>query len=150
MSSSVTGERVAGNLVRENWDDVGKLILRITVGFLLILHGVGKLEHGIAWMRGPLSHFHLPFFIGYGVYLGEVLAPVLIFIGFLTRPAALVVVIDLVMAIVLVAHTRLFTLNRGGSYGLEIEAFYLLLGVVLFFQGPGRYSVTRGRGQWWL
>ncbi len=136
--------------IRENWDDVGKLVLRFTVAFLLIFHGIGKLEHGIAWMRGPLSHFHLPFFVGYGVYVAEVLAPVLIFIGFLTRPAALVVVFDLVMAIVLVAHGRLFELTRGGSYALEAEAFFLLLGLVLFFQGPGRYSITRGHGPWWL
>lgn len=136
--------------VRANWDDVGKLLLRFTIAFLLIFHGIGKIEHGIAWMRGPLSHFHLPFFIGYGVYVGEVVAPILIFLGILTRPAALAVVVDLLMAIILVAHTRLFTLTRGGSYGLEIEAFFLLLGIVLFFQGPGRYSITRGRGAWWL
>lgn len=139
-----------GDDVRSSWDDVGKLILRFTIAFLLIFHGIGKIEHGIAWMHGPLSRFHLPFFIGYGVFVGEIVAPILIFVGFLTRPAALVVVFDLLMAIILVAHTRLFTLNRGGSYGLEVEAFFLLLGIVLFFQGPGRYSITRGRGGWWL
>lgn len=138
------------NEVRGNWDDVGKLILRFTVAFLLIFHGIGKIEHGIAWMRGPLSHFHLPFFIAYGVYIGEVVAPILVFLGILTRPAALAIVIDLVMAIVLVAHGRLFSLNRGGSYALEAEAFFLLLGIVLFFLGPGRYSITRGRGAWWV
>ncbi len=138
------------NTVRDNWDDVGKLVLRITVGFLLIFHGISKLEHGIAWMKGPLSAFHLPFFVGYGVYVAEVLAPVLIIIGFLTRPAALVVVFDLVMAIALVAWHRMFALSQGGGYALEAEAFYLLLGIVLFFQGPGRYSVTRNRGAWWL
>ena len=136
--------------VRENWDDVGKLVLRFTVSFLLIFHGIGKLEHGIAWMHGPLSAAHLPFFIGYAVYVGEVIAPILIFVGFLTRPAALVVIIDIIMAIVLVAYHRLFALTRGGSYALEREAFFLLLGIVLFFQGPGRYSVTRGRDPWWM
>ncbi|HUX11646.1 MAG TPA: DoxX family protein [Spirochaetia bacterium] len=133
---------------RENWDDVGKLILRFTIAFLLVFHGIGKLEHGIDWMKAPLAHFHLPFFVGFGVYVAEIVAPVLILVGLLTRPAALVVVFDLVMAIVLVAHARIFELTKGGSYALEAEAFFLLLGVVLFFQGAGRYSVTRGRGFW--
>lgn len=150
MSNYVKSDRSAGSFVRENWDDVGKLILRITIAFLLFFHGLGKLEHGIAWMRGPLSHFGLPFFIGYGVYVGEVLAPVLIFLGIFSRPAALAIVIDIVMAIVLIAHTRLFALSRGGAYGLQTEAFFLLLAVVVFFQGPGRYSISRGRGPWWL
>jgi putative oxidoreductase len=138
------------SIPRDNWDDIGKLVLRFTVAFLLIFHGIGKVEHGIAWMKGPLSAYHLPFFIGYGVYVAEIIAPVLILVGFLTRPAALVVVFDLIMAILLVAWHRLFALTKGGSYALEAEAFFLLLGVVLFFQGPGRYSVTRDHGPWWL
>jgi len=135
--------------VRGNSDDIGKLILRIAVAFLLVFHGIAKIEHGIAWMRGPLAHYHLPFFIGYGVFVAEVAAPFFILVGLFTRPAALVVVFDLVMAVVLVAHARLFEVTRGGSYALEVEGFFLLLGLVLFFQGPGRYSVTRGRGPWW-
>ena len=136
-------------LTQNRWDDIGKLVLRLTVGLLLLFHGIAKLGRGIAWMHGPLAALHLPFFVGYGVYVGEVLAPVLIIVGFLTRPAALAVVIDLIMAIVLVAWHRMFELAKSGGYALESEAFYLLLGVVLFFQGPGRYGVTRGRGAWW-
>jgi len=134
---------------RDNWDDIGKLVLRITVSLLLVLHGIGKIARGIAWMHGPLAAYHLPFFIGYGVYVGEVIAPVLILVGFLTRPAALVVVFDIIMAVVLVAWHRLFELTKGGSYALEAEAFFLLLGLVIFFQGPGKYSASRGNGAWW-
>jgi len=134
--------------VRNDRDDLGKLILRITVGALLTFHGIRKILTGIAWMHGPLAALHLPFFVGYGVYVGEVVAPILIVFGLLTRPAALIVVVDLVMAIVLVAWHRLFALSQSGGYALEAEAFYLLLGIVLFLQGPGRFSVSRGRGFW--
>ena len=49
-------------------DDLGKLILRLAVGVLLLLHGIAKIRGGIGWMAGPLGAIGLPAFIGYGVY----------------------------------------------------------------------------------
>ena len=82
-------------------DDIGKLILRLTVAVLLGFHGVSKLKNGIGWMAGPLRSHHLPMFVGYGVYVAEVVAPVLLILGILTRLAALVIVFELFMALVL-------------------------------------------------
>ena len=73
------------------WDDLGKLILRVTVAGLLIFHGISKLKAGIGWMAGPLGAAHLPFALGYGVYVAEVLAPVLLVLGIFTRPAAVII-----------------------------------------------------------
>jgi putative oxidoreductase len=126
----------------------GKLLLRIATGGLLLFHGVSKLINGVAWMSGPLSEFHLPFFIAYGVYVGEIVAPIFIILGIWTRPAALVIAFDLFMAIVLVSHTRMFSINPGGGWGIELDAFYLLNAVVLFFLGAGKISVTGENGKW--
>jgi len=126
-------------------DDFGKLVLRCLVGALLLVHGVVKIERGIEWMRGPLTAFHLPFFVAYGVYVGEVLAPVFLILGYLTRPAAFVVMMDLVMAIVLVAHKKMSIVTQGGAYGLEAELFFLFGGLVILLLGPGRYGLTRSR-----
>ncbi len=126
----------------------GRLLLRITIGGLLLFHGISKLHHGVSWMAGPLGAFHLPFFIAYGVYVAEVLAPVLIILGIWTRPAALVVAFDLFMAILLVAHARMFSLSPGGSWGIETEAFYFLTALALFFLGAGKLSVTGANGKW--
>jgi putative oxidoreductase len=127
-------------------EDTGKLILRLTVGGLIIFHGISKIIHGVAWMSGPLGAAHLPFFIAYGVYVGEVVAPIFIILGLWTRVASLVVAVNMVFAVALEAWRLAPTINRGGGWGLELEAFYFLVAVAVFLLGPGKYSVTRGKG----
>jgi putative oxidoreductase len=129
-------------------DDVGKLLLRLAVGGVLLFHGVFKLQHGVAWIAGPLGEFGLPGFLAYGTYVGEVVAPVLIVLGAWTRPAALVVAFDLFMAIVLVLRPRVFTVNEmGGAWGIEVEALFLLGALALVFLGAGRYRLARGESR---
>lgn len=130
-------------------DDVGKLILRLMLAVLLGFHGVSKLEKGISWMAGPLSAYHLPMFVAYGVYVAEVLAPILLVLGILTRPAALVIAFDLVMALVLVVRGSAFQLQRqGGGLGAELQFLYLFSAVALSFLGSGRFAVSKGQGRW--
>lgn len=144
MASAVTAAEpiVAG-------EDVGKVLLRVTVAVLLLFHGVAKIQNGIAWMAGMLQQYHIPAFVGYGVYVGEVVAPILLILGILTRPAALVIAFDMVMAILLAQRDKFFARNpQGGAWGVEIEMFFLLTAVAVFFLGSGRYAVSRGRGRW--
>src|SRR3954466_11975800 len=109
---------------RLGWDDVGKLILRLTVAGLLVFHGIAKLKNGIGWMAGPLQQHHLPVFLGYGVYVAEIVAPILLILGIFTRPAALIITFDLFMAIVLVVSGRAFEISpRSGGLGGEVELF---------------------------
>ncbi len=129
-------------------ENMGKLILRLTVAGLLLFHGISKLIHGVSWMAGPLAAFHLPAFISYGVYVGEVVAPILILVGTYTRLAGLVVSFDLFMAFLLVSNSRLYTVNPGGGWGLELDAFYFLGGLCIFFLGAGKYSLGGGTGKW--
>src|SRR5437660_1774682 len=91
--------------------DTGKLILRLAVAILLGFHGISKLTKGIAWMAGPLQGHHLPIFLSYGVYIAEVIAPLLLIIGVLTRPAALVIAFELSMALYLVLGAKTFAIN---------------------------------------
>jgi putative oxidoreductase len=81
--------------------------------------------------------------------VGEILAPVLIIIGLRTRLAALVVAIDMIMAIWLAHAGNLFMVKEaGGAWAIEIEAFYLLASLAIFFAGGGQYSVSKGRNVW--
>ena len=98
-------------------------------------------------MSGPLAAAHLPFFIAYGVYVGEIVAPIFLIIGLWTRVASLVVAFNMVMAISLEAWRLAPTINRGGGWGVEVEAFFLLTALTVFFLGAGRYSISRGQGQ---
>ena len=126
--------------------DVGRLILRLTLAGLILFHGIDKVLHGIAWMSGPLRSAGLPQVVGYGVFLGEVVAPLFVILGLGTRVAALVIVANMVMALVLDAGRFILTINSVGGWGVETEAFYLLSAVTLFFVGGGGISVTRGKG----
>ena len=124
-------------------EDIGKLILRFTTAGLILFHGINKVIHGVAFMGNALTDFHLPGFIAYGVFLGEVVAPLFILLGAWTRIASLVVVFNMIMAIFLEAHRNTFVIQRTGAWGLEAEAFYLLTALVILLIGAGRYAVVR-------
>jgi putative oxidoreductase len=111
--------------------DAALLILRLALGLLILLHGINKLPPE----RG------LPSVLAYGVYLGEIVGPVLIIIGVWTRLGALLIVANMIVAI-LVAHLGdLFVINKQGGYELELQAMYLFSAVALTLTGAGRYSV---------
>jgi len=129
-------------------NDSGKLVLRLTIGVLLLLHGIAKLKGGVGWMAGPLGAFGLPAFVGYGAYVGEIVAPLLLIAGKWTRLAGVVVAINMLGAIILVQRDKIAALNQGGGWAIELEMLFLLGGIALFLLGSGRYSVSRGLGRW--
>src|SRR5688572_10701395 len=133
---------------RAGWDDWGRLLLRLAVGGLLIFHGIAKLKNGIGWMAGPLSGLGLPAFVGYGVYVGEVIAPIFLILGKWARIAGLVVAFNMVAAIVIALRDKMFTLNMGGGWAIELELMFLLGGVTVFLLGSGKYSRSKGIGRW--
>ena len=129
-------------------EDIGKLILRVTVGVLLLFHGVSKLIGGIGFITAMVAGAGLPPAFGYLVYIGEVVAPALILIGFWTRPAALVVVINMIVALLLVHTKQFFTMADTGGWALELQALYAMVPLSLAFLGAGRYSLGGINGKW--
>ncbi|MDR2081703.1 MAG: DoxX family protein [Campylobacteraceae bacterium] len=121
---------------------IGKLILRCTVGVLMFFHGISKLK-GLDGIKGMLSGSAFPEFFAYGVYAGEILAPILLIIGFKTRLAALILVINMIFIIVLAHASSLFALSQHGGLAIETIYFYLFVSVAVFFLGGGKYSVDR-------
>lgn len=118
--------------------DAGRLVLRLTLGVLLLLHGISKLQGGVGSVMDALSHVGLPTWIA---YVGEVVAPLLLIVGVWTRSAALVVVVNMVMAIALVHMGDLFRFAPTGGWALELQGFYLFGAVAIALLGAGRYSV---------
>lgn len=124
----------------------GVLLLRLTVAGLMLFHGVAKLRHGLAPIESMLAAAGLPPWIAYGVIVGEVIAPILILAGVLVRPAALVIAVNMVVAVALAHPSQLFTIGRTGGYGLELQAFYLfgaLAIAMLVDGGSGRRAGGR-------
>jgi putative oxidoreductase len=121
--------------------DAALLILRVVLGLLILLHGINKLPPPPEFLITALSARGLPSVLAYGVYLGEIVGPILIIIGIWTRVGALLIVANMIVAL-FVAHTGdLFHLNKQGGYQLELQAMYLFTAVALALTGAGRYSV---------
>jgi putative oxidoreductase len=128
-------------------DDAGKLILRLTLGMLLLMHGLHKLMNGIDGINAIVIANGWPQWIAYGVLVGEVLAPALIILGVITRAAALVVAVNMLVAIYLAHGHQLLQLTKTGGWILELQAMFLFVAIVIAFLGAGHYSLggTRGR-----
>ena len=128
-------------------DDLGKLLLRIALALLILLHGVSKIFEGIDPIIGMLTKAGLPPAAGYLVYVGEGIAPLLILFGAWTRIAALVVAINMIVAIMLVHSHEIFTLTKNGGWALELQGFYLITAIVIAMLGAGRYSIAGTTGR---
>jgi putative oxidoreductase len=138
----------ATNISLYSRDDQGKLFLRVILATLLLFHGVSKLVGGVSFIAGMLEKAGLPGMFGYLVYIGEVIAPLLILFGIFTRAAALVVVINMIVALLLVHTSQFFTVNDTGGWALELQGMYLGGAIVVALLGAGRYSVGGAAGRW--
>ena len=129
-------------------DDAGKLVLRVTVGVLVLLHGIAKIANGPDHILGLMEKIGMPPELGYAVYIGEVIAPVLLIVGLFTRPAALIVAINMIVAIYLVHMNELFALGKTGGWALELQGMFLFGALAVALLGAGRYSVGGPYGKW--
>jgi putative oxidoreductase len=128
-------------------NDLGKLILRVTLGVLILLHGIAKLTGGVDGIVGMVEKTGMPGALGYLVYVGEVVAPLLLILGLWTRLAALVVAINMVVAVALVHMGELFTLGKQGGWALELQGMFLFAAIGVALLGAGRFSVGGARGR---
>ncbi len=125
-------------------ESTGKLILRIVLGVLILLHGISKLRNGIGWLDGALVNAGLPVFFKYGVYVGEVLAPLAVIAGYYARVGAWLIAVNLLFAFGLVHGAELFAIDpESGGLGLEVQYMFFFTAIALALVGPGRYAVNQ-------
>lgn len=129
-------------------DDLGKLILRVSVALLMLLHGIAKLQGGVGGIAGMLAGYGLPGFLAYGVYLGEVVGPILVIIGLFTRIGALLMVGNMLVAIALAHMSELFTIGQMGGWALETQGLFLFGSVAIALLGAGRLSIGGVHGRY--
>ena len=128
--------------------DVGRLLLRLSLGLLILLHGVSKIRGGPGFVLDVVEKAGLPDPFGYLVYVGEVVAPLLVVTGLWTRAAALVIAINMIVAILLVHTGQLFQLSPEGGWALELQGLYLTVPIAIALLGAGLYSVAGSKGRW--
>jgi putative oxidoreductase len=125
----------------EKFRDLGLLLLRATFGLYMALgHGWGKIVGGPeqwAGLGGTMEIFGLgfaPTFWGFMAAVAEFVGALLIALGLLTRPAALLLTIN--MGVAATAH---MTGTIEGSPEMALLYGFVFLSLVLV--GPGKYSV---------
>ncbi len=128
--------------------DLGKAILRIVLGVLILLHGISKLMAGPGFVEQVVAQAGLPGPVAYLVYIGEVVAPILLIIGLWARAAGLIVAINMVFALALVHAKQFGEMAPTGGWALELQGMYLAAALVVALIGAGRLSVGGVDGKW--
>jgi putative oxidoreductase len=122
-------------------DNIAKLLLRVALGVLILFHGVHKLIYGIGGVEGMLSSAGLPTFLAYGVYVGELIVPIFIILGLYARVASLFLALNMLSAIYL-AYDFSISIGKFGGLVIETPLLYLVMSLLVFFLGSGKYSVN--------
>lgn len=123
--------------------DSAKLLLRLALGLLILLHGIAKIQAGIGFISGMVTGAGLPAWLAYGVYVGEVVAPLMVIAGWYATIGAVIIAVNMLFAIGLVHQAELFSLGPQGGWALELQGMYLFTAIAVALLGPGRYSVNR-------
>lgn len=130
--------------MRKN-QDIGKLILRITVGGLMIFHGIHKLIHGHDFIINQLQSVGLPKWLWLGVPVSEVLAPLALILGVATKVSSLLIAFTMLMSIYMIYGWHLIQFNEVGALKMEVNLFFLLTSICILFLGSGKYSLYKGK-----
>jgi len=125
-------------------DDLAKLILRFLVAGLLLPHGIHKVITGHGFIIKTLSENGLPTFLWVGVPVAEVLAPILLILGILTRAANLLIIATMMFVIGMVFGIRIFDPNDYGGFSGEVILFYMFGALASLLLGPGKIRIYQG------
>ncbi|SDC99106.1 putative oxidoreductase [Cupriavidus sp. YR651] len=128
--------------------DVGKAILRIALGALILVHGISKLMTGPGFIVQVVTKAGLPESVAYLVYIGEIVAPILLIIGLWTRLAGLIIAINMIVALALVHASQFGDMAPTGGWALELQGMYLAGALAVALLGAGRMSVGGIDGRW--
>ena len=126
-------------------NDLGLLLLRLTIGGLMLFHGVHKLLYGVGFIGDMLANMGLPSFIAYGALAAELIASLMIVFGVWTRLASMIFAGNMAVAILMAHSSEILTVNpMTGGWAIELPMLYLLGAAVLCLTGAGKYAITKG------
>ena len=119
------------------------VILRVTLGLILFLHGAQKALGafgGAGWSAtvAGMGRGGIPALVAHLVIIGEFFGGLALMAGFLTRVAAAGNVIIMGGVVFLIKWSNGFFANKGG---FEFPLLLLVLAVYFLIRGAGRYSV---------
>ena len=122
--------------------DTGLLLQRLSIGILILFHGIANLTSNYSFIKSLLIGIGIPEFVAYSVFIGEIIAPILIIIGWRAKLASLVLALNMLIAILMAHSADVFTLNQFGGWGIELQGLYLFGAIVIFLLGAGKYAAS--------
>jgi putative oxidoreductase len=122
--------------------NTGLLTLRVSIAFTMLIYGITKLIFGNDFITSLLEQYGFPSIFSYGVFVGEIIAPILIIIGFRTKLAGFVFAINCFVAILMVQLPNLLKLNETGGWAIGLIFIYMMFGIAMFFTGAGKYALS--------
>src|SRR5262244_1034447 len=132
-------------------NDYTLAVLRVVLGIVFFAHGAQK---ALGWFGGPGFNGTLSFFQQMGVsaplallaIAAEFLGGLGLLVGLLARVAALGIITNMVVAILLVHSQVGFFMNWSGDQkgeGFEFHLLAIALGLALLVKGAGAFSIDR-------
>lgn len=124
-------------------DDLGRLMLRLGLGVMVLFHGMAKLTTPamLTAIARALEAAGLPASLAYATLIGEIVAPLMLLIGWRARIAGLLIAINMLTALTLVHGARLLTLDAQGGWALELSSLFLCGALAMVFLGSGRLAL---------
>jgi putative oxidoreductase len=125
----------------------GLFVLRLGIGLMMLIgHGIPKIQK----FNDLKSVFYVPDFFPLkwmnstvslsATIAAEVLVPILLILGLVTRPAAFLMAFTMVVAVFNVHQTDPWFLGPGVMKAKELGMLYLIPMLVLIISGPGAWS----------
>lgn len=127
---------------------LGLAILRVVVGVIFVAHGVPKLTAGAADTAGFFGTLGIPLptVAAWGITLLEVFGGLLLIVGFLVLPVALLLSLHMLMGIILVHAQNGFYVIGPGQGGVEFNLLVIAANLALILAGPGAAAIDARRG----
>lgn len=126
------------------YNNFALLILRVGLGFMMVMHGYPKLFGGPEmWgkLGGAMSNLgitYAPEFWGFMAAFSESVGGALLVLGFIFRPAALLLFFTMLVASM--KHLYAGDGLMGSSHSIELGIVFF----AMFILGPGKYSIDKG------
>ncbi|OHV07723.1 DoxX family protein [Kushneria phosphatilytica] len=122
---------------------VGKLLLRLGLSITLLLHGIAKVGNGSAVhpIGARLQHWGVPEQAAWLVFVGELVAPLMMLLGWRARLGGALAAVNMLVALLLFRRGALFSLDQVGGWAIETEVLLLSAALAVLFIGSGRYAV---------
>lgn len=144
--TAMTGSSSQARHLGEIREDLAKLILRVTVAVLILLHTWAVINGELA-IRDTLMRWGMPVELAWAAVVFEGIAPIMVILGVYARLGAWMMVFWMVMAFVL-AHIdtgHIFQLAENGvGWRVEGPFFFLACSLCVALLGAGRYGLNIG------